>query len=682
MEDAERWSSRNGEGMDVWLPNGTDGGADPDSSLYGRALTLAKCAGAKSGFMNLPARTCPDFTELIPDLGAWTICALGTVAIFRYVVIRRPRSSALVASVWIGWLLWQVLLVEGQLALDKTRSRGLKALFVTDEFAGVSVRMIRAWIHFFLPFMIDMVIWCSAMWSKMSGKHKMVVVATSAAGYAALLIVQVFRNYGSKLLKVLAHGSILVAGPFLWQGCLQIPHDWLSWCIDVLLKLVPTVLSLLALSCGDYSRSSQQRGVERGSWFSRSATPPNSPQGPKTALFRRLCLSYWACWPLLALLQAALPVVPQWLPNLKPAERQRAEVEMHRAMIALLIWLEVWQGSLFFNQLLRGLLAHSGVLERLAGFLGARGLNVLAAVRMGTWNMASLGGSMRIMKFILQKLWLIGLAVAGIGAVTFLATWLCFRVVSWLGQAISIAVWLFAAVDAADTIHHKSEEFYSKKLAFWVMAMLWEATTSVQYVGAVLRLGTPLILALSMVAGDVVLGRLVLPLLRFTMATIVASTRQVLCCCSHRGPAAEDASPRRTPRQSSQSSGRQRQPCIVEDTGGAGSAETSLDAPEGECIGGSTGEAPPWTEGAVDEPGSSLSSSSQSGPTAAAAAAAVEADSTLLASEEPASPNVQGRRQGRRGKDKSGQAGATASAQGSPAPSRSQRLSRGRSKAD
>mmetsp|Transcript_56385 Transcript_56385/g.104318 ORF Transcript_56385/g.104318 Transcript_56385/m.104318 type:complete len:650 (-) Transcript_56385:31-1980(-) len=621
---------------------------ESESTFFSRAVELAKCLRGPHGVV--PAKSCLALEELVPDIAAWLICALGLVALFRYVLIRRPKSSLFAALVWLAWLLWQVAMVEGRVALEKVKHRGLDALRANDEFAKVSIRLLKAWIRFFLPFLIDLVVWSSLMWSRMSARQQGIVIATVVLGYLGILLLQLCRNHSSKLMKLLLHGSFLIAGPLIWHQCHEIQPAWLPWCADVLLKVVPTVVSLLALGCGDFS---SHRTATKSKWFSWSAQSSPSPrQGPRTALFRRCCLSYWACWPLLAVLQQAVTVVPQWLPNVNSAKRVQLEDEFYRAFLTFLLWLQIWQGSSFLNRIVKMLVQQSGICEGLAWFCGARGMDALALLRRGTLN-GSLGTGrnlLSMMRLILRKLWLIVLATVLILALMCFAAWLCYRAFTMVFMLLSIAIWVFAAMDTTDILALRTEDLYSRKLGFWVVAMLWERLVMLKYLGSLLSLATPLVLALAMVAGESLLGLLVLPVLRVLFATVydlpgrcfgVVRTSLGLRPGSDRQ--ADAPSPQRPQTRSARrKSGRM----LVEDTGGAGSHEPSLDAPDGAGLGGSTGETPSVAD---DDTGS-----------AGGSTAAVE---ETMPSAEPS-----GRRPNRRKQER-------------PATEASRRLSRGQSRA-
>merc|ERR1719265_191366 len=93
------------------------------------------------------------------------------------------------------------------------------------------------------------------------------------------------------------------------------------------------------------------------------------------------------------------------------------------------------------------------------------------------------------------------------------AIWLFYKAVRWATFVLTVLLWLFAAADTADTLTGYVEDFYCRKLAFWVLAMFWEWLTVVPAFGLVLQLFTPLAFALWLVAGEPVLRKVLLPLL-------------------------------------------------------------------------------------------------------------------------------------------------------------------------
>jgi len=603
---------------------------ESEQTFLGRALELANCIrGPKNGVVS--AKACMAFEELVPDVAAWLICAFGLFALFRYVLVRRPKSSLFAALVWLAWLLWQVVVVEGRTALLKVKHRGLDALHANDEFAKVSIRLLKAWIRFFLPFVIDLLVWSSMMWSRMTARQQSMVIAFVVLGYMSILVLQLCRKNSSKLLKLLLHGSFFVAGPLIWHQCHEIHPAWFPWCVDMLLKVVPTVISLVALGCGDFSSHRTTSSANKSRWFSwRTQSTPSPRQGPSTAMFRRCCLSYWACWPLLAALQQAVTVVPQWVPNLDAAKRMHLEEELYRAFITFLLWMQIWQGGLILHRIVKMLVQQSGVCEGLAWFFGARGMDALALLRRGTLSGSYGTGRnlLSMMRLIVRKLWLISLAAICFVALMCLAAWVCYRAFNMVFMLLSIAIWVFAAMDTTDILALRTEDLYSRKLGFWVVAMLWERVVSLKYLGTVLGLATPLVLALAMVAGESVLGVVVLPVLRLLFGTvhdlpgkIFGIVRASFALGSDRKGREEEGnaqSPQRPAQRPSATGRRKSGRILVEDTGGAGSNEQSL-APEGPGLGGSTGETPSVAD---DETGSAVGSAAaveeSSMPTASA----------------------------------------------------------------
>lgn len=91
---------------------------------------------------------------------------------------------------------------------------------------------------------------------------------------------------------------------------------------------------------------------------------------------------------------------------------------------------------------------------------------------------------------------------------------LFYRLVSVTNRALTALIWVFAAMDTADTLAADAGEILlARKLAFWAVAMLWSALVQLPFVGVGLRLFTPVVFALLMVASETILRRVVQPLL-------------------------------------------------------------------------------------------------------------------------------------------------------------------------
>jgi len=444
--------------------------------------------------------------EFVLDLALWVVRIATTFWVLRLTIIRHPRTCLAVAAAWMGWLGWQVCFVSGYSALEATQMRLVVALGVTDRFAQDLFALVKAWIDFALPFLSDLLGWAIDMWRRLTVRQRLVVSVAMPSVYAVVHVVfetvRVFRRHELVLKKVIFHTSFLVGGPLVWYLCGALPTDWLPWCVSHAITTMPTFLSLLVLSHRE------------------------QPHGTPTPMLgmQRLWLSYWACWPALAFLEAASAMAT--VPNNRHADIQRG-------LLTFVIWLQYWQGSLLFNLALRGILSRAGFLENTASLLGGKhALKLLGLVRggLGVTSSASLGGT-RLIARMMRHLWLVAVLTTFMTLIFAAMVYVFYRFVSMISILATALLWCFAAADSSDTLSRRAEDFYSRKLAFWVLAMLWEFVTQLPYIGVVLRLFTPFVFSIWLIAGDTVLRHLVLPVFGMVREPVVAATSAMFSVC-------------------------------------------------------------------------------------------------------------------------------------------------------
>lgn len=451
--------------------------------------------------------------ELIPDVAAWLFCAGLAVWLIRFVIFWRPRSCIVAVGAWLSWLAWQAIFVNGFRALELSYERGIKALEATDLFSQHLLALIKAWIHFFLPFLYD--IWWSlfSVYKKMTLRQRLLACIITMVTYAMVEAVRLFRRHSRFVMHLFFHASFLVGGPMVWYGSGRLASEWLPWCLTHTITTIPTLFSLLTISCAPPSKADATPSSPPSPASARSRVPAL----PTTNIeLHRLWLSYWACWPALAVFEAGVSgVVPRLtIPNTNTVWLQ---AELQRALLTFCIWLQFWQGSRLLQYTMQSLLFNTSILEYILGFFGARGMQALSLVRSGvTSSGVSPMGTFRAMRWLsglTKRLWICCLMLACIAAIMFAVVRVFYKAFAVVSSIATLMLWLCAASDSADTLTRYAEDIYSKKLCFWVLAMIWEALTMAPYIGVLLRLFTPFAFSVWLLAGEMVMRRLFLPIL-------------------------------------------------------------------------------------------------------------------------------------------------------------------------
>lgn len=187
------------------------------------------------------------------------------------------------------------------------------------------------------------------------------------------------------------------------------------------------------------------------------------------------------------------------------------------------LWLLVWKGSRVQLAVLRFTLGRCRLLEILPGLLGVHGLQILSMLRGGTEGMAVPSTANMFLAFqsIFRRGWRMLAAATAALALLVASVVLFYRLVSVTNRALTALIWIFAAMDTADTLAADAGEILlARKLAFWAVAMLWSALVQLPFVGVGLRLFTPVVFALLMVASETILRRVVQPLLELLTARL------------------------------------------------------------------------------------------------------------------------------------------------------------------
>ena len=209
----------------------------------------------------------------------------------------------------------------------------------------------------------------------------------------------------------------------------------------------------------------------------------------------KVWLSYWACWPLLELMNRA--VVLRYTPGCE---------ELPRLAIVFLVWLHVWDGSMHLRKVLRALFRI--VQNRATAFLPGGKLPVwlsasVAISRPSLSTLTAMGGRFRaILDFMA---WAARNKVFA-GCIGVVALLLVYRALFFIGGLLTTAVVWGAAADTARMVSNsKFEPNYRGRLSFWVLGRLLDWLCMIPAIGTFVLLWYPVLLASLLQFGQPVL---------------------------------------------------------------------------------------------------------------------------------------------------------------------------------
>ena len=467
---------------------------------------------------------------------------------------RRPRVSGGLLLTWLGWAAYSVQ--TGRLTWSDMEMRGLNVYDRTHLFWQALFGLVRAWVEFLAPFVADLAGVAWSVWSAVPLWYKVQAVGLVLFAY---LLVRMYRAAMQRVAAgmkhvtagkaqaeaaikhkkkvaadMLKHVAALPAGYALFFATGFIPPEHLPSVVWLLLSVAPAALSVrcfrryaAAEDALDAALQAAGGGGDDEDDDSDDDSDDDMPLGspglrmskrqrvaeyhPKVIAARReknvhvkeakAWLSYWTCWPLLDLLNTS--IVLRFTDSV---------AEMPRVAIVLLVWLQVWQGSIHLRKLLR--VAFRFVQNRLLAMLPGGALPNWVSAPFSTarpeisvtsiTGMAkgSVGMFGRVMSFLSWALKNKGFA-GFIGCILLLFTYKALFVV---GSLLTAAIVWGTAVDTARIVSaSKWEAMYKGRLSFWVLGRALEVLWMVPVAGTLLQLWHPVILALLLVGGETAL---------------------------------------------------------------------------------------------------------------------------------------------------------------------------------
>ena len=406
----------------------------------------------------------------------------------------------------------------------------------------------RAWVEFAAPFVADLAMLGVGVWGVVPMHYKLQAAGLAVFGYMLLRMYraamaklragqaaasqklragqeaasQKFRRSKDVVSYMLRQAAAVPVGYALFFATGLLPATYHALLVWLLLSAVPAALSVRCFrqytaAEAAVQRALQEAGVGEDEDEDSDDSDDDPGLGSRISRRRRVAelrpavvrarqaqrplvssakawLSYWACWPLLELMNTL--VVVRYTPSAP---------ELPRIAVVLLVWLQAWQGSKHLRKWLRQ--AFRAAQTRATALLPGGRLpewltSAFSVGRPGMSTLTGMGGRM-------QRLWSAvhwarqhKAVAACIAAVCLLVV---YRALFFVGGLLSAAIVWGAAMDTARVVSRNIEPLYMGRLSFWVLGRALEALALLPVAGTFVLLWQPILLALLLLGGETVL---------------------------------------------------------------------------------------------------------------------------------------------------------------------------------
>mmetsp|Transcript_29171 Transcript_29171/g.67843 ORF Transcript_29171/g.67843 Transcript_29171/m.67843 type:complete len:533 (+) Transcript_29171:102-1700(+) len=457
---------------------------------------------------------------------ALAICSAFLLYLLCLLILGRPRTCVGFLSAWCSWVVLDVLVGRGwEQSISGIMQRGAHCYRASRTFAAGLVDLVVALLDVLAPFLSDAVHLLQRVWHRLGRRQRLWCFGVGLLAYSAIEAARAFSRNTGTLKRAAFEVSFLAVAPLLWFGSGLLSAGVLQQVLACMISVVPVALSFAHVWL------TVPKEVQPG--HSDASEKDVRRQAHET---RKMWLSYWVCWPMLQLLYLAV----QWLP-----QREQVTVsvtEMQQVLLVIVVWLQFWQAERLLSFLRVVGVANCTKLptelinqlrKRLSFLFGgffsfgrssdpkaSPGVSVALERQL---EMASRAGKwQRFLEVFLQGssvsvlACLLGLAILAL---------LFEKAVRLLTDLMNIAIFFFAATDSADVVFGSSEDFYLKRLCFWVLAISWNILLGVPMLRDALHLISPLALGLFFLAGESILRFLLIPPVETISSSLVSAVQ-------------------------------------------------------------------------------------------------------------------------------------------------------------
>mmetsp|Transcript_57726 Transcript_57726/g.162802 ORF Transcript_57726/g.162802 Transcript_57726/m.162802 type:complete len:542 (-) Transcript_57726:132-1757(-) len=414
---------------------------------------------------------------------------------------KRPRTTGIVAAVWLAWFICHIALDES--AWSQVVDHAAGARYATEVAIRSVATMLVAWLVLGMPIVVDLerilspaaegawVAWGSLSWQE-RGVAAVCLTGFASAGVAGVAVWRHQDTMRSAAFQL----SFFVVGPPVWWLASRLPHGCAIAVACLVVYAVPALASLHALlelqrwreTCKRQTQAEQPVGHPLSqAWLAWGGlqSEDEAPCPDELADSMRLWLSYWSCWPFFHVAYVLLRSTDLVGGGAQPAA--------DGALVVLVLWAQFWRASRVALHLYSMLEACFLALLERARECGTSKLQPTQALH--TW-------SRRIGEMPVNRWVLVGLAAA----MVLTAASLALEAIAVAQSFVTLAILVAAAADSARCAVQSHTDAVSSRLAFWVLAMGWLGVRDVPYVGSLLAVWTPVVLVAAFAAGETVVN--------------------------------------------------------------------------------------------------------------------------------------------------------------------------------
>eukprot|EP00041_Stephanoeca_diplocostata_P016628 m.328481 g.328481 ORF g.328481 m.328481 type:complete len:507 (+) comp20429_c0_seq7:295-1815(+) len=393
--------------------------------------------------------------ELLPFIASYLLVAAVVIRIGYWLATYREFLLSVLAA-WAMWFM-HALFFRGSISLESMAERFIAVQMASSNVLFAAKDLCIAWFDLVLPFYSDLSYTTKALWDTLDTTTKVLIVLAVFFVYGLFKVYIKAREHRHTLKRVAYQASFAIVAPAVWYGSQYVlVGRMLPVTVGLMISIVPAFYSLRSFHA---SGGQRQRSEERGLW-----------------------LSYWSCWPMVNYISAVV------------MHDVSAPSELQRLLLVLLVWLQFWEGSRLFPDLIM-----KGALY----------------VGLPVWNVATANLPQWVRNpsaFFFQHFSRLSSAYEFAKGNKFLSgggilvvAYLFWSFVSTMSGLLTVLIWWAASLKTTEVISKKKVDDYKGQLAFWILALGYTQLMMVPVVRYFAAIWEPIFLSVAQSMGESIL---------------------------------------------------------------------------------------------------------------------------------------------------------------------------------